>query len=84
MSAPFPRFVLSQSFGPVFVHAEAGSGAADADDPTEWLGRPQGLRTYDVRVGIHLATRVHDGTDPVAATEDDHQERVDQEQQPGL
>lgn len=55
--------------GPVFVHAEVCSGPADADYPADRLGRPQVLRAYDVRGWIHPATRVHDGTDPVAAIE---------------
>ena len=56
-----------QEKGAVFVHASPCGSEVDAHVyPSEWLGRPQVLRSYDQRGWIHSAS-VHDGTSPRAA-----------------
>jgi hypothetical protein len=53
--------------GAVFAHASPCLVAPDAHEyPSEWRGKPQVLRAYDVRGWIHAAT-VHDGASPEAA-----------------
>ena len=54
-----------REIGAVFAHAESCTGPASTEDyPSDWRGRPQVLRAFDVRGWIHEASRMHDGEDP--------------------
>jgi hypothetical protein len=57
-----------REIGAVFAHARP-CGGPEFDDgyPPDWLGRKQILRAYDRRGRIHAASRMHDGSDPMAA-----------------
>ena len=59
-----------REIGAVFTHSFPCPGPAETlPYPPDWYGRPQVLRAYDSRGWIHPATRLTDGTDPVADIE---------------
>jgi hypothetical protein len=64
---PLPAPSPYEERGAVFTHASPCGGPDFDGYPPDWVGRPQVLRAYDERGWIHPATRVHDGSDPVAA-----------------
>jgi hypothetical protein len=63
---PLPGESVYQETGPVFAHASSCPGPEDDEYPVDWLSRPQVLRAYTHDGRIHPASRVHDGTDPLA------------------
>jgi Protein of unknown function (DUF1203) len=66
---PLPNGSVYQETGPVFAHASVCPGPDGDSYPADWLTRPQVLRAYTLDGRIHPGSRVHDGTDPVAAVE---------------